>query len=178
MSRSLPSPATKAVTLADLSDRQAAFIQEYVARGGRPGAGAAAVLAAGLTTNRAAARTRASEMLRDPTVLQFLRDELARTLNTSAVLGVQTLVDLCRNARSELVRFSAARELVDRGYAPVMSRSAVVTAKTSWEDLLDRLDAKEAAERAAAATAIEGSAVDVTPPVDAARPAEPHGEAD
>ena len=105
-------------------------------------------------------------MLRDPKVLQFLRDELARTLNTSAVLGVQTLVDLCRNARSEQVRFSAARELVDRGYGPVVSRSMVATATTTIEDILARLDAeeaREATERAAADATIEGSAVDVTP---------------
>src|SRR5690348_2292003 len=107
MSRALPALASESVTLADLSERQAAFVREYVERGGRPGVGAAAVMAAGLTANRAAARVRASELLRNPKVLQFLRDELTRKLNAGATIGVQTLIDLCQNARSEQVRFSA-----------------------------------------------------------------------
>jgi phage terminase small subunit len=158
MNRNAPAVVSETVTLADLSERQAAFVHEYVERGGRPGAGTAAVLAAGLTKNRAAARVRATELLRHPKVLQFLRDELTRKLNAGAVLGVQTLTDLCQNARSEQVRFSAARELVDRGYGPVVSRSATIHASTSIEDWLKRLADRDAA--GARAKVIEGEVVE------------------
>jgi hypothetical protein len=135
----------KAVTAADLSDREAAFAREYVERGGKRGAGTEAVLAAGITRNRAAARVRASEMLHNPRVLQFLRDELTRKLNAGAALGVATLMDLCQNARSEQVRAACANSLIDRGFGPVISRNATIHATTSIEELWTRLDAAEAA---------------------------------
>ena len=138
-----PKPGPQVVTLADLSDREAAFAREYVEyvdRVGARGAGVEAVLAAGITSNRAAARVRASEMMRKPQVLQYIRDELTRKLNAGAVLGVTTLMNLCQNARSEQVKLGAARELVDRGYGPVMSRNATITATTTVEDWLRRLD--------------------------------------
>jgi hypothetical protein len=75
--------------------------------------------------------------------LQFLRDELTRKLNAAAALGVGVLEDLAMNARSEQVRLGAARELVDRGYGPVMSRNATITARVGIEDLLAQLDARE-----------------------------------
>ena len=81
-------------------------------------------------------------------MLALLRDELARRLTAGAALGVQTLFDLCQNARSEQVRFSAARELVDRGYGPIVSRSATVRTDLRMEDVLEMLDAKEAAAQA------------------------------
>lgn len=142
---------TEPVTFADLSERQARFVREYVERGGRPGTAADAAVAAGYArpgqAGRSAARVRAHELLHNPKVLTLLRDELARRLSASAALGVQTLVDLCQNARSEQVRLSAARELVDRGYGPIVSRNATIRADTSVEDLLQILDAREAATR-------------------------------
>ena len=137
------------VTIADLTERQAAFVREYVERGGRPGAAADAAVAAGYAqpskAGRAAARVRASELLHNPQVLQALRDELTRKLNAGATLGVQTLIDLCLNARSEQVRLSAANSLIDRGYGPVVSRSAVVQANTTLESMLAMLDSGEEA---------------------------------
>ena len=152
MVRRLPTPAFKTVTIADLSERQAAFVREYVERGGRPGAAADFAVAAGYARpgpdGRAAARVRASELLRNPKVLQLIRDELTRRLNTGAVMGVQTLIDLCRNARSEQVRLTAARELVDRGHMPIMSRNATIQASTSIEDMWALLDARQASRQA------------------------------
>jgi phage terminase small subunit len=148
MTHSTSAIASKSVTLADLSERRAAFVREYVERGGRPGAGPDAAVAAGYAkagrAGRAAARVRASELLHNPEVLQALRDELARRLNAGAALGVQTLIDLCLNARSEQVRLSAANALIDRGFGPVMSRNAVIHATTSVEDIIERLDRQEA----------------------------------
>jgi hypothetical protein len=172
MSDKLPALPPDTVMLADLSERQAAFVREYVERGGRPGAGADAAVAAGYAQpgreGRAAARVRASELLRNEKVLRFLRDELTRKLNAGAALGVQTLVDLCQNARSEQVRLSAARELVDRGHGPIVSRNASIVAKTSVEDLLARLDSREATEQ-------QRPIVDVNP-TDRSTKAEPEGD--
>jgi hypothetical protein len=151
MTRMSSTRTTAPVTFADLSERQARFVREYVERGGRPGAAADAAVAAGYAragkAGRAAARVRAYELLRNPKVLNLLRDELARRLSAGAALGVQTMVDLCQNARSEQVRLSAARELVDRGYGPIVSRNATIHASTSVEDMIEMLDAKEAAMR-------------------------------
>lgn len=145
MAQKLAPSTTKAVTIDDLSERQAAFVREFVERGGRPGAAADAAVAAGYARpgpeGRAAARVRASELLRNERVLRFLRDEITRKLNAGATLGVRVLIDLAENARSEQVRLSAANSLIDRGYAPVMSRNATLQASTSLEDLLERLDA-------------------------------------
>ena len=136
--------ASAAVTSAALSERQAAFVREYVERGGRPGAGPDAAVAAGYSkpgpAGRAAARVRASELLHNPDILRVLRDELTRKLNAGATLGVQTLIDLCLNASSEQVRLSAANSLIDRGFGPVMSRNAMIQTTTTLEDMLEFLD--------------------------------------
>ena len=162
MSRLPRASAAKSVTLADLSDRQAAFVHEYVERGGRRGAAADAAVAAGYAqpgrTGRAAARVRASELLRNPDVLQVLRDELTRKLNAGAALGVQTLMDLCQNARSEQVKLSAANSLIDRGLGPVMSRNAIIHANMTVDEIVNRLSESEKA--AAASTAVGSGSVE------------------
>lgn len=129
---------------------QARFVTAYAELSTSKGGAAAAAIAAGYGhgKNRSAAKARASELLRNPKVLSALRDELTRKLNAGAAVGVQTLVDLSLHARSEQVRLGAARELVDRGYGPVMSRNATIHATTSVEDFLLQLDARD---RAAAA---------------------------
>jgi phage terminase small subunit len=131
------------LTIAELDDRRAAFVRHYSESGGRPGSAADAAVAAGFAqpgpAGRAAARVRASQLLRDPKVLEVLRDELTRKLNAGATLGVFTLIDLCQNAKSERVRLSAAESLVDRGFGPVMSRTANLNVGMTIEDYIDRL---------------------------------------
>jgi hypothetical protein len=106
-------------------------------------------------------------------VLSALRGELTRRLNAGAALGVATLTDLCQNARSEQVRLSAANSLIDRGYGPVISKSATVNATTTFEDMLARLNAAEAAGelddncKENAAPTIEAHALLVGPKSDA-----------
>jgi phage terminase small subunit len=140
--------SAQSVTMTDLTDRQAAFVREYVERGGKAGAAADAAVAAGYAqpgaAGRGAARVRAFELLRNTNVLQVLRDELTRKLSAGAALGVHTLIDLCQNARSEQVRLSAANSLIDRGFGPVMSRNATLHASTTVEDFLDMLDSQNA----------------------------------
>lgn len=133
------------VTMEDLSVRQAAFVREYVERGGRRGSAADAALAAGYAPSgdRDAARVRASELLSNPKVLAVLRDELTRKLNAAAALGVDVLIELAESGPPQ-VRLSAARELVDRGYGPVMSRNAHIHATaSSIEDIISQLDAED-----------------------------------
>lgn len=151
MSQSLQVAAPGPVTFAGLTEKQSAFVREYVERGGRAGAGPDAAVAAGYAKpgpgGRAAARVRAFELLHNDAVLRVLRDELTRKLNAGAALGVQTLIDLCQNARSEQVRLSAANALIDRGYGPVISRNAVVKAEFTLEDMLDELERSSANSR-------------------------------
>lgn len=131
-------------TFAELDQRESLFIVEYVARSGTPGAGADAALAAGYSNgNRNAAHSMASRLLRRPSVLKALRGEVGGRLASAAPLGVAVLENLARSARSEQVRFSAARELLDRGYGPVVSRNASIHATTSIEDLWARLAARK-----------------------------------
>lgn len=147
MGNSLSTTPLESVTVFsdDLTERQAAFVREYVERGGKPGSAADAAQAAGYArpgrVGRAAARVRASELLRNPKVLSALRGELTRKLNAAATLGVSVLVDLAQNGPAN-VRLQAAKELLDRGYGPVMSRSASIQARTTIEDFLDELDAR------------------------------------
>lgn len=104
------------VTIPDLSERQAAFVAEYVKRGGKKGSATKAALAAGYSVNSPkAARVRASELLRNPKIISALRDELMQRMNIAAVLGVNVLIDLAQNGPPH-VRLSAAKELIDRGY--------------------------------------------------------------
>jgi hypothetical protein len=96
----------------------------------------------------------ASRLLRRPAVLKAIRDEVGRRLTAAAPLGVAVLESLARSARSEQVRLSAARELVDRGFGPVISRNANLNVSTSVEDMLFALDARDETERATKAMTI------------------------
>ncbi|MDE2183480.1 MAG: terminase small subunit [Alphaproteobacteria bacterium] len=163
MSKTVPAAPPQTVMFDDLTAKQSRFVCEFVERGGKPGDAADAAVAAGYArpghAGRAAARSRAHELLRTPAVLKALHEERARRLSAGAVLGVRTLMDLCQNARSEQVRLSAAKELVDRGHGPVVSRNASLNVTTTIEDVLDQLDAQEKQRAAAAA----GQTIDVAP---------------
>lgn len=140
------STVIETVTLDDLTDRQRSFVHAFVESGGGPGAAAEAARTAGYApTSAAAARVRAHELLRNPKVLSALRDEITRKLNAAAALGVNVLIELAQSGPPQ-VRLSAAKELVDRGFGPVVSRTANLHAvsATSVEDLLDQLDEAEA----------------------------------
>ena len=141
----LPAPSPiETVTFAGLSDRQSAFVHAYVTLGGQRGAAASAAQTAGYSPeNRAAARVRASELLRNPKVLAVLRDELTRKLNVAATLGIEVLIELALDAPPQ-VRLAAAKELLDRGYGPVVSRNAHIHSGVTIEELLSKLDEESA----------------------------------
>ncbi len=130
------------VTIGDLTERQAKFVQTYIECGTqRDGAIQAALTAGYGNGDRAQAKSRAYDLLHDSKVLAVLRDEISKKLSAAASLGVNVLIDLAQTAGSENVRLSAARELVDRGYGPVMSRNAPPPdpRKQSIEDFLNSL---------------------------------------
>ena len=139
MSSSFPVSKTKNVSMSDLTDKQAAFVRSFVEAGGKRGAATQAALEAGYANgDPVAARVRGSELLRNEKVLAALRDELTRKLNAAATLAVETLVELVETGTPS-VRLQAAKELLDRGYGPIMSRNAHVVATTSVDDLVRRL---------------------------------------
>jgi hypothetical protein len=145
----LPAPDPTEATVPELDDREARFVVEYVIRSGTQGAGADAALAAGYSNgNRDAAHSQASRLLRRPKVLRAIRAEVGRRIAAAAPLGLAVLETLARSARSEQVRLAAARDLVDRGYGPVVSRNAStnVNVGTSLEEMLRVLDKKESEE--------------------------------
>lgn len=117
--------ADLAPTFPELNEREALFVAHYAMSSGAPCTGANAALAAGYSNgNRDAAHSMASRLLRRPAVLRAIKEELGRRITSSAVAGVATLEQLAQSARSEQVRLAAANSLIDRGYGPVMSRSA------------------------------------------------------
>jgi phage terminase small subunit len=135
-----------APSFSDLNAREALFVVEYVARSGVAGSGADAALAAGYSNgNRNAAHSMASRLLRRPAVLRAIKEETGRRLAGVAPLGVATLENLARSARSEQVRLAAANALIDRGYGPVVSRSASanLNVNAGIEELLDRVERQE-----------------------------------
>lgn len=131
-------------TVDDLSAQQAAFVRAYVELGGHLDSAAEAALSAGYGGGvRENAIRRARELLKNPRILSAIRAEMTNAFTAAAVLGLSTLKELCTDGPPS-VRLSAARELLDRGYGPVQSRSTVVHEGKSIVELLIELDAAEA----------------------------------
>ena len=131
---------SSSVTISGLTEKQSAFVDAFLESGGGPGAAADAAQKAGYAkTSRAAARVRGAELLKNEKVLSALRDGLTRKLNAAASLGVSVLIELAENGPPS-VRLQAAKELLDRGYGPIVSRNAHLVANTSIEDLLSQID--------------------------------------
>jgi Terminase small subunit len=132
-----------AAELADLTPQQASFLIAYIELGGRKGGATEAALAAGYGNGSPeSAKHRARDLLRNPRILSALRAELSNRFSAAAVLGLSTLVELCQSGPPG-VRLQAAKELCDRGYGPIISRNATVTAQVRIEDLLAELDEAE-----------------------------------
>lgn len=143
MTTPVPIRKTAGVSMGDLTDKQAAFVRAYVEAGGKRGAATQAALEAGYANgDPVAARVRGSELLRNGKVLAALRDELTRKLNAAATLGLETLIDLVETGPPS-VRLQAAKELLDRGYGPIMSRNAVLVGNTSIDDLIRRVSEQD-----------------------------------
>jgi phage terminase small subunit len=101
-----------------LTSKQAAFVQAYLALGGRNGRQAAinaGYSAHGPKSGKLGAAVVASRMLRDPKILAELKRETESRLRAGVVLAGTVLEELARDAQSESVRLSAAQALLDRG---------------------------------------------------------------
>lgn len=111
--------------------------------GGKPGSGVAAALSAGYANgDRKSARVRASELLKNEKVIEAIKRNTECKLRSGSLYAAEVLLELAQEG-SPSVRLQAAKELLDRGYGPVMSSNAHVVASTSIEDFLERLDNSE-----------------------------------
>lgn len=96
-------------TPSGLTPLQEAFAVAYAANGGK---GERAALEAGYS--KPSARTLASRMLRNPLILQRIHEESVKLFAVYAPAALGSMAQLSRAARSELVRFQASADLLDR----------------------------------------------------------------
>ena len=97
-----------------LTDKQTAFVHEYVLNGGRA---EDAAIAAGYA--KASARSEASRILKLPHIQQELVRETLTRLGLAAPQALSTVMRLSEGARSEYVQLQAAQDLLDRaGFRP------------------------------------------------------------
>jgi hypothetical protein len=158
------------LTVANLTHPQeVAFVTALIELGG-PQNAAQAALRAGYGTTYEEAERAAAFLLASSRISRAITGEIKARFDVAAAAAFNTLVEVAadRNAPASS-RITAAKEILDRStLGPPVSRSAVLHASQEFciEDLLKKLDDKEA-ERAAAAQlpAIEGEVIDVNPTV-------------
>jgi hypothetical protein len=152
---------TPSRTLETLCEQEAQFLTEYLALGGDPEKHApVAVIRAGYTKSQTEAVVIARMLLINTRITAALKNEIGKRFAAAAGVGLKTVLDLCNSATSEQVRLSAAKELLDRGVGPIISRNAHVHASVTIEDLLARLDAGDAAP--AEQTTVDAQFVEIT----------------
>jgi len=121
-----------------LTRKQRAFIEHFVAIGGRD-----AAKAASLAGYLKGAKVSAFRLLRQPLILQELRNLAERKLRSNVALGAAVLEDLARNAKNESVRLKAAESLLDRGglmLQTVSKHEITVTHNRTDQELLARVE--------------------------------------
>lgn len=136
------SPAHSA---SDLTAKQARFVERYLELGGVRRAGTDAALHAGYGNgDKSAAKRRSRELLRNERILSAIKGEISSRFRAAAVLGLKTMTDLCETGPPQ-VRLQAAKELIDRGYGPIMSRNAHahMHVGTTLEEVLARLESEQ-----------------------------------
>lgn len=98
----------------ELTERQRAFVDAYLANGGRSGK---AALSAGYAAR--SADTAASRLVANPLIQHAILKATLTAIGLSAVPALATVRRLSEKARSEYVRLEAARDLLDRaGFRP------------------------------------------------------------
>lgn len=120
----------------------ARFVSAFLELGGRPGDAPAAALRSGCAANETDAARAAAILLGSPAVADAIKQQIAQQCRIFACAALSTILDLCQNGPPS-VRLAAAKELLDRGCGPIASRSAVVQATASVEDMLAELRGKE-----------------------------------
>ncbi len=151
-----------------LSEMEARFVAEYIAGGGADATRAA--LRAGYAAK--SAHVSAHHLLRRDRVLTAIKREAERRLQAGVALGAAVLVELATGAKSETVRRQAAKDLLDHGGLPAITRSEhVVTVRDNRTDAQLRAHVERLSrELGLAAVTIEGTATEAPAPA-AALPA-------
>ena len=100
----------------DVIQRQESFCVNYVANGG---VGVDAVEASGYSGTREGMRVTAHRLLRQPHIIGRIHELTKEYFTEDAVQARGVMLDLL-GARSELVRFNAAKDILDRaGHRPL-----------------------------------------------------------
>lgn len=96
-----------------LTPKQRRFVDHYLSLGG-VNATRAAVLA-GYEGGRNGAGVTAHRLLKQPAILQAIRDLAEARLRSGVALAASVLEELAKTAKNESVRLKAAESLLDRG---------------------------------------------------------------
>lgn len=137
----MPIPARKqnvANSIDGLTRKQAAFVIAYLATGGSSHREAAR--AAGYTGADQSLDNAAYLNLRNPKVLQAMREEADKRLQSGLILGASTLMELAKHSDTDATRLKAATELLNRGgLALAIKHEHVVRDERSPKELEDVL---------------------------------------
>lgn len=128
--------------MADLSPKQLIFVQEYLRSSNITAAAKAAGYAEG------SAHVQGSRMLKNDKIQRYLNKkeqnlnrDLRELFVEQASMAFKTMVDLAQNSPQDNVRYSAAKDILDRaGYKPVDKVVADVTIKSYEEQLAELLE--------------------------------------
>jgi len=121
----------------NLTDKQELFCTYYVSNGGR---GSIAAKEAGYSEN--SCREQSYELLRKPHIQDRIRQLMEQHFGTIAPDMASVLKNLALNARSELVRYNSAKDLLDRAGFKGMDKVLNLSDGSALDesDLRDRID--------------------------------------
>jgi len=121
----------------NLTDKQELFCTYYVSSGGR---GSIAARDAGYSEN--SCREQSYELLRKPHIQDRIRQLMEQHFGTIAPDMASVLKNLALNARSELVRYNSAKDLLDRAGFKGMDKVLNLSDGSALDesDLRDRID--------------------------------------
>lgn len=146
MSKQLP-------TIANLSDpREAAFVAALFELGG-PAYAPEAARRAGYARTQDEADRAAAILLDVPRIARAIVGEIRARLDVAALSAFNTLLEICASPKAPAnARITAAQEILNRSsVGPIVSRSANLNANVGIEELLDKLDKRDAAQQSDAA---------------------------
>jgi hypothetical protein len=142
-------------SLRELDAQQSLFVTLFLELGGAPQHGVEAAYGAGYGETRGDAADAARVLLKSPKIVRAIKEGVGQRFDTAIAAAFSTYLEICTDAKAPAnARISAADAILNRSsVGPVPSRSMSITARTSVEDLLEKLDQAE-----------HGEPLDVTPP--------------
>jgi phage terminase small subunit len=126
-----------------LTPKKLAFAKAHVQLGGQNATKAAIMAGYSSKGGGAGAAVTASRLLRDPRVLQAIKEETERSLRAGVAMAANTLTELAQNAQSESVRLQASQALLDRGgmqLATLSQHHVLVEDKRTDDELRARVE--------------------------------------